>query len=106
MLGAKKGLVTGRGLPNEAMAARYVLKDYVNGKLLFCHVRPDYDLAAHGEIQQSGFKKEEEEEEIEGNNNVPRGEERRESEHQTEQDNNNIDEEEEEEEKQEENEDD
>jgi large subunit GTPase 1 len=59
VLGAKKGLVTGRGLPNEAMAARYVLKDYVNGRLLFCHVRPDYDRAVHGDIQQSGFLKEE-----------------------------------------------
>jgi hypothetical protein len=54
-LGAKKGLVTGRGLPNEAVAARYVLKDYVNGRLLFCHVRPDFDRNIHGEIQQSGF---------------------------------------------------
>lgn len=55
VFGAKKGLVTGRGLPNEAMAARYVLKDYVNGKLIFCHVRPDYDRSIHGDIQQSGF---------------------------------------------------
>jgi large subunit GTPase 1 len=50
ILGAKKGLVTGRGLPNEAMAARFVLKDYVNGRLLFCHIRPDYDREAHGEV--------------------------------------------------------
>ena len=53
ILGAKKGLVTGRGLPNEAMAARFVLKDYVNGRLLFCHIRPDYDRETHGEIVQS-----------------------------------------------------
>lgn len=52
---AKKGMVTGRGIPNEAIAARFVLKDYVNGKLLFCHVRPDFDRAVHGDIQQSGF---------------------------------------------------
>ena len=58
VFGAKKGLVTGRGLPNEAMAARYVLKDYVNGKLIFCHVRPDYDRALHGDVQQSGFETE------------------------------------------------
>lgn len=50
VLGAKKGLVTGRGIPNEAMAARFVLKDYVNGRLLFCHIRPDYDRSVHGEI--------------------------------------------------------
>lgn len=47
--------MTGRGIPNEAMAARSVLKDYVNGRLLFCHLRPDYDRTVHGEIQQSGF---------------------------------------------------
>ena len=56
ILGAKKGLVTGRGLPNEAMAARFILKDYVNGRLLFCHIRPDYDREVHGEVVQSGFK--------------------------------------------------
>lgn len=47
---AKKGFVTGRGLPNEAQTARLVLRDYVNGKLLFCHLRPDYDKNVHGPI--------------------------------------------------------
>jgi large subunit GTPase 1 len=56
VLGAKKGLVTGRGLPNEAIAARFVLKDYVNGRLLFCHIRPDFDRSEHGDVVQSGFK--------------------------------------------------
>ncbi|RPB07599.1 P-loop containing nucleoside triphosphate hydrolase protein [Morchella conica CCBAS932] len=28
---------TGAGNPDESRAARYILKDYVNGKLLFCH---------------------------------------------------------------------
>ncbi|KAL7273775.1 hypothetical protein RUND412_003352 [Rhizina undulata] len=31
---------TGAGNPDESRAARYVLKDYVNGKLLFCHPPP------------------------------------------------------------------
>ncbi|KAF9527776.1 P-loop containing nucleoside triphosphate hydrolase protein [Crepidotus variabilis] len=31
---------SGQGNPDEARAARYVLKDYVNGKLLFCHSPP------------------------------------------------------------------
>eukprot|EP00347_Sterkiella_histriomuscorum_P015203 403357921 len=53
--GAKKGYVTGRGIPNEAQAARIVLKDYNSGKLLFVHLRPDYILETHGPIQQSGF---------------------------------------------------
>lgn len=47
---AKKGFVTGRGIPNEAQAARLVLKDYVNGRLLFCHLRPDYNKEKHGEV--------------------------------------------------------
>ena len=31
---------TGQGQPDESRAARYVLKDYVSGKLLFCHPPP------------------------------------------------------------------
>ena len=46
------------------MAARAVLKDYVNGRLLFCHVRPDYDRSTHGDIQQSGFSLKQEEQDI------------------------------------------
>ncbi|KAI8979393.1 hypothetical protein BDF20DRAFT_869260 [Mycotypha africana] len=32
-----------QGTPDEARAARYILKDYVNGKLLFCHPPPGED---------------------------------------------------------------
>lgn len=35
---------TGQGQPDESRAARYVLKDYVNGKLLFCHPPPSDPL--------------------------------------------------------------
>lgn len=31
---------SGAGQPDESRAARYILKDYVNGKLLFCHPPP------------------------------------------------------------------
>ncbi|RMZ92281.1 hypothetical protein DV736_g506, partial [Chaetothyriales sp. CBS 134916] len=31
---------TGHGQPDESRAARYILKDYVNGKLLYCHPPP------------------------------------------------------------------
>jgi large subunit GTPase 1 len=31
---------SGQGNPDEARSARYVLKDYVNGKLLYCHPPP------------------------------------------------------------------
>jgi len=34
----------GKGEPDEARSARYVLKDYVNAKLLFCHPPPDVDV--------------------------------------------------------------
>merc|ERR1711939_1031060 len=36
---------TGHGQPDESRAARYILKDYVSGKLLYCHPPPhDPDL--------------------------------------------------------------
>ena len=31
---------SGQGNPDEARAARFILKDYVNGKLLYCHAPP------------------------------------------------------------------
>lgn len=51
-----KGYVTGRGLPDEGKAARIILKDYNNGKVLFVHLRPDYDSEKHGEIIQTNVK--------------------------------------------------
>lgn len=33
----------GQGNPDESRAARYILKDYVNGKILYCHPPPDLD---------------------------------------------------------------
>lgn len=32
--------MTARGQPDQSRSARYVLKDYVNGKLLYCHAPP------------------------------------------------------------------
>lgn len=34
---------SGQGNPDEARAARYILKDYVNAKLLYCHPPPIID---------------------------------------------------------------
>lgn len=42
---------TGQGQPDESRAARYILKDYVNGKLLFCAPPP-------GEIDPLEFNRE------------------------------------------------
>ncbi|EXJ62610.1 hypothetical protein A1O7_03048 [Cladophialophora yegresii CBS 114405] len=40
--------------PDESRAARYILKDYVNGKLLYCHPPPvkdtDTDVEAYGHV--------------------------------------------------------
>ena len=44
---------TGQGQPDESRAARYVLKDYVSGKLLFCHP-PPHDP----EINSTAFNRE------------------------------------------------
>ncbi|KAJ7932579.1 P-loop containing nucleoside triphosphate hydrolase protein [Mycena leptocephala] len=37
---------SGQGNPDEARAARYVMKDYVNAKILYCHPPPDIAEAA------------------------------------------------------------
>lgn len=34
--------MTANGQPDQSRSARYVLKDYVNGKLLYCHAPPEY----------------------------------------------------------------
>ena len=44
---------TGQGQPDESRAARYILKDYVNGKLLFCHPPP-----SEPPIDGQGFNRE------------------------------------------------
>ncbi|KAG2374612.1 hypothetical protein C9374_010631 [Naegleria lovaniensis] len=36
-----KGLMSQNGVPNYPMAARRILKDYVDGKILFCHAPPE-----------------------------------------------------------------
>lgn len=33
--------MTANGQPDNARAARYILKDFINGKLLFCHAPPN-----------------------------------------------------------------
>ena len=54
ILARERGYVTGSALPDVKKTAKMVLKDYVNGKLLYCHLRPDYDAAKHGVVEQSG----------------------------------------------------
>ena len=43
----KRGFVTGRGLPDEAKASKIMLKDFVNGKLLYVKLPPEYNGEKH-----------------------------------------------------------
>lgn len=36
-----RGFMTANGQPDQSRSARYILKDFVNGKLLYCHSPPD-----------------------------------------------------------------
>lgn len=38
--GYMRGFMTSHGQPDQSRSARYILKDYVNGKLLYCHPPP------------------------------------------------------------------
>ncbi|KFV75443.1 Large subunit GTPase 1, partial [Dryobates pubescens] len=41
--GYMRGFMTAHGQPDQPRSARYVLKDYVSGKLLYCHPPPGVD---------------------------------------------------------------
>ena len=48
----------GQGTPDEARAARYILKDYVNAKLLYCHPPPNMDpVEFNEEIRAMSLKR-------------------------------------------------
>lgn len=57
---SKKGWITGSSNPNLAQAAKAVLKDFTTGDIVFCHVRPDFDIQKHKAVQQAGFQFQEE----------------------------------------------
>ncbi|KAI8058217.1 hypothetical protein BDF22DRAFT_652328 [Syncephalis plumigaleata] len=46
---ARGFMKSGMGNPDESRAARCILKDYVNGKLLFCHPPPNQDAGKFNE---------------------------------------------------------
>ena len=52
IIAKKRGFYTGNGLPEEAKTAKIVLRDYTSGKLLYCHLRPDYTEEKFGKILQ------------------------------------------------------
>ncbi|GAB1300182.1 Large subunit GTPase 1 homolog [Apodemus speciosus] len=41
--GCMRGFMTAHGQPDQPRSARYILKDYVRGKLLYCHPPPGKD---------------------------------------------------------------
>ncbi|XP_046332431.2 large subunit GTPase 1 homolog [Haliotis rufescens] len=43
--GLMRGYMTSNGLPDCPRSSRYILKDYVNGRLLYCHPPPGLDAA-------------------------------------------------------------
>lgn len=39
-----KGFYTGNGLPNKSIAARHIIRDYINGILKYAKHPPGYNL--------------------------------------------------------------
>uniref|UniRef100_A0A8C6MRC0 Large subunit GTPase 1 homolog n=1 Tax=Mus spicilegus TaxID=10103 RepID=A0A8C6MRC0_MUSSI len=58
--GCMRGFMTAHGQPDQPRSARYILKDYVGGKLLYCHPPPGRDPVAfqhqHQQLLESKVK--------------------------------------------------
>ncbi|XP_029284740.1 large subunit GTPase 1 homolog [Cottoperca gobio] len=54
--GYMRGFMTAHGQPDQSRSARYILKDFVSGKLLYCHPPPHID-AEDFQPQHSKFLK-------------------------------------------------
>ncbi|XP_043558215.1 large subunit GTPase 1 homolog isoform X1 [Chiloscyllium plagiosum] len=56
--GYMRGFMTAHGQPDQPRAARYILKDYVTGKLLYCHSPPGIDPThfqfQHAKLEECG----------------------------------------------------
>ncbi|XP_035970292.2 large subunit GTPase 1 homolog [Halichoerus grypus] len=50
--GYMRGFMTAHGQPDQPRSARYILKDYVSGKLLYCHPPPGRDPATFQQQHQ------------------------------------------------------
>lgn len=61
--GCMRGFMTAHGQPDQPRSARYILKDYVRGKLLYCHPPPGKDPVAfqhqHRQLLENKIKGEE-----------------------------------------------
>uniref|UniRef100_A0A7N8WRY9 Large subunit GTPase 1 homolog n=1 Tax=Mastacembelus armatus TaxID=205130 RepID=A0A7N8WRY9_9TELE len=56
--GYMRGFMTSHGQPDQSRSARYILKDYVSGKLLYCHP-PPHIKAEDFQPQHKNFQKRE-----------------------------------------------
>uniref|UniRef100_A0A4X2MAN0 Large 60S subunit nuclear export GTPase 1 n=1 Tax=Vombatus ursinus TaxID=29139 RepID=A0A4X2MAN0_VOMUR len=60
--GSMRGFMTAHGQPDQPRAARYILKDYVRGKLLYCHPPPGIEARdfqpQHEKLRHGGGKPE------------------------------------------------
>ncbi|XP_024909834.1 large subunit GTPase 1 homolog [Cynoglossus semilaevis] len=58
--GYMRGFMTSHGQPDQSRSARYILKDYVNGKLLYCtpppHIHPEDFQPQHRRFQKRGLE--------------------------------------------------
>ncbi|KAG7230697.1 hypothetical protein INR49_019504 [Caranx melampygus] len=56
--GYMRGFMTSHGQPDQSRSARYILKDFVSGKLLYCHPPPHINAEdfqpQHSKFQQTG----------------------------------------------------
>lgn len=44
--------------PDEAKSAKYILKNFINGILIYCKLPPTYDVEKDGQVWQSNPLKE------------------------------------------------
>ncbi|CAH2008687.1 unnamed protein product [Acanthoscelides obtectus] len=51
-----RGYMTANGQPDMARAARYILKDYLNGELLYCHAPPGIDQEFYSSVTNRKVK--------------------------------------------------
>jgi large subunit GTPase 1 len=61
-----KGMMSQKGVPNQPMAARAILKDYVNGKLLYCQPPPSTGDQQQEQQEQQQQQQQQQQEEEEG----------------------------------------
>ena len=57
LVAVMRGFMTARGLPDNPRSSRHILKDFVQGKLLYCNPPPDTDIAEFQEYSIAGKRR-------------------------------------------------